>query len=283
MNRFSVYAQYLLPQHLLTSLMGCVAESQHPWFKNRLIHRFIKTYKVDMSEAAIENPEAYPTFNNFFIRQLKPGLRPIVQEVQAIASPADGTIAQIGQIHKNQLLQAKNFYFDLDTLLGGDSELTSTFYNGSFATLYLAPHNYHRVHMPLSGRLEKTIYVPGKLFSVNRITSSIIPQLYARNERLIALFATPAGPMAVILVGAIIVGSIQTVWMQQPMRTKRIITEIFSNKSDKIELNKGDELGHFQLGSTVILLFAQNKITWAPALTSTATIKFGQFLGKIFE
>jgi phosphatidylserine decarboxylase len=280
MNPFSAYTQYVIPKHLLTNLMGCLAESRDPWLKNLLIQQFIKHYNVDMTEAAIENPEAYPTFNDFFIRKLKPDLRPVVEGPHAMASPVDGTIAQIGQIRKNQLLQAKHFYFDLETLLGCDTQLAHAFYDGSYTTLYLAPHDYHRVHMPLTGCLEKTIYVPGKLFSVNRITSEVIPHLYARNERLISIWNTDAGPMAVILVGAMLVGSIHPVWMRQPIRAKQIMTETFSNK---MELAKGDELGYFKLGSTVILLFAPNKISWVPSLTAKSIIKFGQFLGNILK
>ena len=181
--------------------------------------------------------------------------------------------AQIGNIQKKQLLQAKNFYFDLGTLLGGDTQLADNFHDGTFATIYLAPHNYHRVHMPLDGKLVKTIYVPGKLFSVNRMTSEIIPNLYSRNERLICVFDTTLGPMTIVLVGAMIVGSIQTVWMKNPIRANRIITETFS---DGIQLIKGAELGYFKLGSTVILLFGKDKILSQSTLTTTSTLQVGQ-------
>lgn len=272
------YLQYILPQHLLTALAGKLADARTPWLKRWIIQRFINTYHIDLTEAAIDNPDAYECFNQFFIRQLKPGTRPIVAGSDTIASPADGYIAQIGDIHNQQLIQAKNFYFDLDTLLAGESSLSENFYNGTFATIYLAPHNYHRVHMPLDGRLIKTIYVPGKLFSVNRITSQTIPHLYSRNERLICIFETPAGLMSVILVGAMIVGSIQAVWMQQPIRAKHILTNTFANNPT---LQKGAELGYFKLGSTVIVLFSKDRTQWHPSLTHDSTIQVGQQLGSI--
>jgi len=276
-----VYIQYFLPKRLLTTLAGWIAESRNPRLKNYAIRNFIRRYNVDMSLARIEDPEEYETFNSFFIRKLKPELRPITKGENDIACPADGTIAQIGQIKQNQLLQAKNFYFDLETLLGNDTQLAETFYDGSFATLYLAPHNYHRVHMPLDGKLEKVIYVPGKLFSVNRMTSDIIPRLYSRNERLICLFDTVAGPMAVIFVGAMIVGSIQTIWMDKPVSTQQ--SSHIKPDSRPIHIARGAELGQFKLGSTVIVLFRQNQVEWSNSLNSTSAVQFGQFLGKIKE
>lgn len=272
--------QYALPQHFISTLMGWASESRILWLKNFLINQFIRLFKVNMREAAIEDPQAYPSFNNFFIRQLKPDIRPIAEGQQDIASPADGTITQIGRIDKNQLLQAKNLYFDLETLLGGDTDLATLFQDGAFATLYLAPNNYHRVHMPFSGKLERTIYVPGKLFSVNRMTSELVPNLFSRNERLISIFDTNAGPMAVILVGAMIVGSIQTVWKDKPIRARQIINETFSNG---IELTKGTELGYFKMGSTVIILFAKDKIEWTPSRQATSMIRVGQILGNVLK
>lgn len=270
--------QYVLPKQWLTVLLGYLAESRQSWLKNWLIRRFIVSFHVDMSTACIENPNEYPTFNSFFIRQLKPSLRPLCDGKYEIACPVDGSIAQIGQIHQNQLLQAKGMYFDLSTLLGNDTELASLFYDGSFSTLYLAPHNYHRVHMPLAGKLVKTIYVPGKLFSVNRMTSELIPQLYSRNERFICLFDSDAGPMAIIFVGAMIVASIQTVWMNHPVRSKKIQSTAYTTDYC---LEKGSELGHFKLGSTIILLYGKNRIAWSPTLQSGSAILFGQSLGKV--
>lgn len=273
------YLQRCLPQHLFTQFIGCLAESRIPWVKNIFIKQILKHYKIDLSEALIEDLNAYPSFNSFFIRELKPGIRPIASAPDAIVSPADGKIAMIGQMKENQLLQAKGMYFDLAGLFGNDMASAKRFANGLFSTIYLAPHNYHRVHMPLTGNLVKTIYIPGKLFSVNRMTSELIPNLYSRNERLICLFETEAGPMAVILVGALIVGSMQTVWMQEPIRGKQIITQDFS--ANPLTLNKGDELGYFKMGSTVITLFAHQTIEWAADLAANDDIQVGQFLGNI--
>jgi phosphatidylserine decarboxylase len=278
MNKFSVKVQYLMPQHLFSKIMGKFSHIRTPWFKNWMIQRFIKKYNVDMSTAVIEDPSAYENFNQFFTRQLKPQLRPITDIPQSIASPVDGTAIQMSRINKNLLLQAKRFYYDLHSLLGGDNSLAELFHDGSFATLYLAPRDYHRVHMPLSGQLKQVIYIPGKLFSVNQLTSECIPNLFSRNERLITLFDTEAGPMAVILVGAMIVGSIQTVWMDHPIRDKDIR---HLPVSTSIQLAKGAELGHFTLGSTVILLFGKNAVSWATEGGTPASLKMGQLIGKV--
>lgn len=278
-NKIFILFQYLLPQKLLTLLAGRLADSKTPWFKNYFIRWFIARYNVDMSLAKQENPTAYPCFNSFFIRELKPHLRPITPGENALASPADGCIAQIGSIQKTKLLQAKGVNYSLETLLGGDIQLAELFKNGSFATIYLAPHNYHRVHMPIAGKLVKTLFVPGKLFSVNQVTAESIADLYTRNERLISLFETQAGPMAVILVGAMLVGSIQTVWMKKPARERRIHVESYT--ANPRVLPKGAELGHFKMGSTVILLFSKDKVTWNPSLTETSQLNFGQLIGNI--
>ncbi|HEX4044613.1 MAG TPA: archaetidylserine decarboxylase [Gammaproteobacteria bacterium] len=274
-NQLFIYLQYCLPQHLLSHCLGWLAESRVPWLKNFLIINFIKLYHIDLNEAEITDPKAYLSFNQFFTRQLKLTQRPIASEPDGIVSPVDGTIAQIGRIHKNQLLQAKQCYFDLESLFAGDTALASDFQDGAFTTIYLAPNNYHRVHMPVAGQLIKTVYVPGKLFSVNRITTELLPQLYSRNERLITVFNTPMGPMAVILVGALIVGSIQTVWMKQPIRDNHT-----STAPDNLMLAKGAELGHFKMGSTVLLLFGKDKIQWLEQMQSNKPIRLGELLGK---
>lgn len=275
-KRIFVLIQYLIPQHLLSICLGKLADCTHTNLKNWMIKRFIKAYRVDMSEAAIEDPTAYPTFNDFFIRQLKPDARPISGDANSAACPADGTVAELGSIHHNQLLQAKNSYFNLETLLGNDSATAQQFYDGSFATIYLAPNNYHRVHIPCDARLVKTIYIPGKLFSVNRMTTDLIPNLYGRNERFVALFETANGPMAVILVGALIVGSMQMAWMQQPMRAKEII---FDSLKAPINFKKGDELGYFKLGSTVVVLFGKDAMNWNTDLNTGTPVKVGQNVG----
>lgn len=281
LKHFRVYVQYLLPHHFLTVLAGRLANIRHPRIKNWMIHKFIRDYHIDIQEAAEPSLEAYATFNDFFIRQLKPTLRPITSDTNSIASPADGTVAQIGLIRDKQLIQAKNMYFTLNSLLGNDQEAANIFINGNYSTIYLAPHNYHRVHMPLAGKLEKTIYIPGRLFSVNLMTSSLIPKLYARNERLISIFSTEAGPMAIILVGAMIVGSIKTVWMDAPVRENSLVTRSFT--SSNIHLEKGAELGYFNLGSTVIVLFGQGKMEWQPSIQTSKTIKYGERMGSLLS
>lgn len=273
LKRLFVIIQYLLPQHLLSVCLGKAANCRHEALKNWAIKRFVKAYRVDLSEAIHENPEHYPTFNDFFIRRLKPEARPIADNSNAMICPADGTIAEIGSISQNQLLQAKNSYFDLEALLGNDTDAAKQFYNGNFATVYLAPNNYHRVHIPCDARLTKTIFIPGKLFSVNRITTDLIPNLYSRNERFVALFETATGPMAVILVGALIVGSMQMAWMDQPIRANHIISE--SLKTPK-NFKKGDELGYFKLGSTVVVLFGKDAIDWQADLNTGTQVKVGQ-------
>lgn len=274
------YCQYLVPQHLLTRLMGKLANSRISWLKNSFIRIFVKLYAVDMSEAAITEPTQYPTFNDFFTRKLTSTARKIATGSHEIASPCDGTLMQVGFARQNQLIQAKNFHFDLESLLGGDKELANRFYDGAYATIYLAPHDYHRVHMPLSGTLEKTIFVPGKLFSVNKTTSAVIPQLFSQNERLIAVFNTDAGKMVVILVGAMIVGSIQMAWMGEPVRTESVDTTQYR---DEISLTTGQELGLFKLGSTVIVLFERQKMQWQPALLPDQIVRMGQVIGNRFS
>lgn len=267
LKRLFAHLQKILPQHLITTVAGWMAESRVVWFKNLFIRSFMGIYKIDMSQALQEDPYAYPNFNEFFIRHLKPELRPIASSAHAIASPVDGTISNSGTVKKNLLLQAKQFYFNLETLLGNQMDLVQPFLDGQFITLYLAPHQYHRVHMPLTGKLKKTHYIPGKLFSVNRITTSIIPNIYSRNERLISLFETEAGPMAMILIGALVVGAIHTKW-QKNVQNGEVYT-------------KGEEIGYFKLGSSVMLLFAKESIQWDPSVIAHHSVLMGQFLGNI--
>lgn len=276
-QRLQISLQYLLPQHGLSRLIGKLADLQIAWFKNLMIRWFMKRYRIDLSAALIENPNDYPSFNDFFIRKLKPNLRPIAKDPFEIASPVDGTLSQNGSITHHQLMQAKGFYYDLMTLLGDDENLSHYFEDGLFSTFYLAPHNYHRVHMPLSGRLIKTIFVPGHLFSVDANSTETIPQLYTLNERLICLFDTQVGQMAVILVGALIVGSINTVWREHPYRTTQIVKEnVFNNT---VEIAKGAELGYFKMGSTVIVLFPKNSIDWSKV--PHTEVLMGEAIGRI--
>jgi phosphatidylserine decarboxylase len=270
-NFRKVLPQYLVPQHAFTRLLGWMCESRWSWLKSWMINTFIRRYNVDMKAAIIENPDDYPTFNEFFTRHLKPELRPIVSGPDQIACPVDGQISQIGKIDNDTIFQAKGFDYSLNTLLGGDITRAKPFLNGNFATIYLSPKDYHRIHMPISGTLRETIHIPGSLFSVNTLTTATVPNLFARNERLVCLFDTEAGPMAVILVGAMLVGSIHTAW-DNPARTKTITKKTHSN----IHLDKGAELGYFQLGSTVIMLFAENKIKWEPNQIAGTDVRMGE-------
>jgi phosphatidylserine decarboxylase len=267
-DKIMIWLQYIVPQRTLSYLMGCLAESKFTWLKNKLISSFISQYKVNMAEAVEENPFAYLSFNDFFIRHIKPNLRPIAQGENTIISPVDGSVTEFGHIENGRLLQAKNHYYGLVDLLGGSQEEAQFFHQGHFATFYLAPHDYHRVHMPIDGRLLKTIYVPGRLFSVNNKTAQYVSNLYTRNERLIIIFDTAAGRMAVILVGAMIVGNIQTTWPTSP-------------STDPIYLKKGQELGYFKLGSTVLIIFEQNKVNFENKLEKTQLIKMGELIGQI--
>jgi phosphatidylserine decarboxylase len=272
----NTFLQHLVPQHALSRLAGLLSECRWPWLKNKLIHYVIKRYHVNLTEALIEDPTAYPTFNAFFTRALKPELRPIASKTTDLACPVDGSISQIGRIFKDTLLQAKRFSFNLTTLLGGEKNSALPFIDGYFATLYLAPKDYHRVHMPIDGTLLKTIYIPGRLFSVNQKTTSAIPQLFSRNERLVCLFETSLGRVAIILVGAMLVGSMSTVW-EKDIRAKNIISRSFS---DPIHLKKGEELGYFKMGSTVIVLFEKDKMTWDPTLQEGSLVRMGQPFGS---
>lgn len=273
-KRLNVYLQYLLPQHLLSNAVGLIANAKVVWLKNFLIKNFIKLYHVNLAEAREENPLHYPCFNDFFIRHLKPELRPIAKGENNIVSPADGTIAEIGSLQSSTLISAKQIYFNLTSLFAGNQELARDFSDGSFATVYLAPHNYHRVHMPITGKLYQTIFIPGKLFSVNKMSTSIIPNIYGRNERFICLFNTEHGKAAVILVGALIVGNIHVAWRKDTVRSSTFSVE----KMHPTLMQQGEELGYFSMGSTVILLF-QKGAAWLPEIHAETPVQYGQLLG----
>lgn len=277
MSNFLTRCQAYLPQHALSVLAGWFANSRHPRIKTFVINFFLKRFTFNLAEAVESDPHAYASFNDFFTRTLKPGARPMDEAATAIACPADGSIAEVGTIKGQQLLQAKGMVYELKTLLA-NHPLAEAFTDGQFATVYLAPHNYHRVHMPMSGRLMQTIYIPGRLFSVNRMTTDLIPNLYGRNERLVCFFETDIGPMAVILVGALIVGSMKTVWMDAPIRGRHIQLDV---PSQAIHLAKGDELGYFALGSTVIVLFGKDKMQFAADFTPGALVNVRQTMGEV--
>ncbi|WP_022958498.1 archaetidylserine decarboxylase [Spongiibacter tropicus] len=277
MDTAFIILQYLLPQHLLSRLVGKLAECRLPWLKNLLIRRFITQYKVDMSEAVDSAPEAYANFNAFFTRALKDGARPI--DDAPVVCPADGAISQLGEINRGRIFQAKGQDYSLQTLLGDDKALTAEFDGGSFATIYLSPRDYHRVHMPVDGTLRSMTYVPGKLFSVNTTTAENVRSLFARNERAICVFDTEFGPMAMILVGAMIVAGIETVWDGQIAPPPRQITTR-NYPQDAPTLKKGEEMGRFKLGSTVILLFGKDKIDWLDKFEALTPTRLGEALAE---
>lgn len=281
MKTLFIIVQYLLPQHLLSRLVGKLAETRVFWLKNLLIERFIKQYGVDMSEAQEEDHQYYASFNEFFTRPLKPDARPICDGEDEIACPADGSISQLGDIRDGRIFQAKGHHYDLFRLLGGNNEDALPFRNGRFATIYLSPRDYHRVHMPLDGTLLATHYIPGQLFSVNQTTAENVDSLFARNERLVCLFDTTAGPMAVILVGAMIVAGIETMWSGQVAPPPRTVQSQRFDTPLLVSLKKGEELGRFKLGSTVIVLFGENVIDFLPAFDAGTQTRMGEALATL--
>jgi len=277
MSAAFIRAQHLAPQHLVSKLAGRLADSTIPAVKRTLIKRFIDTYNVDMSEAA-EPAEAYPTFNAFFTRALKPGARPLADAEKFVLSPADGAVSQIGPISRGRIVQAKARDYSVAELLVGDPEHAARFDGGRFVTIYLSPRDYHRVHMPTAGTLRQTRYVPGDLFSVNAVTAEGVERLFARNERLACLFDTPLGSMASVMVGAMIVAGVETVWSGRLVPHGRAIEE--ERFADGPTIRAGDEMGRFYLGSTVVLLFEPGRVEWLEGLAPGSTVRMGQAMGR---
>ena len=271
-----VWLQCLLPQHGLSRSIGAASRARTPWFKNLLIRGFLRFFSVDMGEAAESDPYHYGSFNEFFTRALRPEARPIVADPEAIVSPVDGAVSECGAIEQDRLLQAKGRHYALGELLAGQPWANS-FAGGSFATIYLAPFNYHRIHMSVRGLLLDTVYVPGRLFSVNAVTASRVPRLFARNERVLTLFDTDFGRFALIMVGALNVGGMATVWAGDITPSAR--HELTRIASPTLTLDKGAELGRFNMGSTVILLFEPNRVRWHPLLRAGSILQFGQAIG----
>lgn len=278
LNRLAVLPQYLLPKKGLTAFAGKVASCHGGAWTTRIIKRFIRRYNVDMAEALNPDPQSYRSFNEFFTRALKEGARPLADA--DLLSPVDGAISQLGTIATHQIFQAKGHHYSTQTLVGGDAALAAKFSDGLFATLYLSPRDYHRVHMPCDGRLVRMIYVPGDLFSVNPTTARGVPGLFARNERVVCVFESDQGPFVLTLVGATIVGSMETVWHGQvnPPRSKDVVEWNYADQD--IRLKKGDEMGRFLLGSTVVLLFTKDRYQFNPAWSSTGLIRMGEPMGS---
>jgi phosphatidylserine decarboxylase len=277
-ERLSSAVQYLLPHHLLSRGMHALARCENPALKNALISRVVQSYGINVGEALEPNPLAYPSFNAFFTRALKPDARPLDRTPGAILCPADGAISQLGDISGDTLLQAKGHTYSVTELLGGDGALSQPFLDGRFATIYLSPRDYHRLHMPLSGRLRDMLHVPGQLFSVNAATTRNVPGLFARNERVAAFFDTDAGPMALILVGAIFVSSIETVWHGEvtPPSSTTVRRWHYDNG---IQLQQGAEMGRFNMGSTIIVLLSKQAGNWHAGLAAGDSVRMGQLLG----
>jgi phosphatidylserine decarboxylase len=273
-NRLAVTPQYLLPKRVLTVLAGKFANLRAGGVTRAVIRRFVAHYGVDMSEAAEPDIAGYATFNEFFTRPLRDGARPIADA--PFVCPVDAAVSQFGPIRRDQIFQAKGHSYSVRALVGGDQALAHRFDDGHFATLYLAPRDYHRIHMPCDGRLVRMIYVPGDLFSVNPLTARHVPNLFARNERVVCVFDTAFGPFVNVLVGATIVGSIATVWhgIVNPPRTRDI--REWNYGEGAVVLAKGQEMGRFLLGSTVVMLFPKNVLTFLPDWAPSRTVRVGE-------
>jgi phosphatidylserine decarboxylase len=275
-DRIKAWLQYPLPQHGISRLTHLLTRIESPAFKDWTIRDFVRRFGVDMNEAAEPDVTVYPSFNAFFTRSLRAGVRPIALEVDAVASPVDGAVSQLGKIEDGRIFQAKGQEFSTPELLGGDAESAAVFRDGAFATLYLSPKDYHRIHMPVSGTLMKMLHIPGRLFSVNPPTTRAVPRLFARNERVACLFDTDVGPMALVMVGAMNVASIETVWAGEVTPPHRHAVRAWNYKAGEFRLEKGAEAGRFNMGSTVILLFAKDRICWEAGYGPGSIVRMGK-------
>jgi len=279
-DRLFVTLQYLLPQHALSRLVGHLANCPWALCKTPLIHWFAHHYQVDMTEAARPHLQDYSSFNDFFTRALQADARPIAAAPDHLACPADGMISQFGRIEEGRILQAKGSAYDIGELLANEA-LAPLFRHGHYATVYLSPKDYHRVHMPLDGTLTNMLYVPGRLFSVNLITAERVPGLFARNERVVTVFDTPYGKMAVVLVGAMIVAGIETVWAGPVAPQSGRVQHTCYPSAKTVILRKGEEMGRFKLGSTVVMLLANPDWRWRENMATNASVRMGQPLAVL--
>ena len=272
--------QYILPHHALSKMMSKLTHCENKTWKNLFIKQIITHYGVNMDEALEQDINAYKSFNHFFTRTLKPGVRPLTNERNAIACPADGAVSQAGNISNGEIFQAKGKSFTATDLLGGSAERAEPFNNGIFTTIYLSPKDYHRLHMPLTGTLREMVHIPGRLFSVNTATTHSVPGLFARNERVVAVFDTEAGPMALVLVGAIFVSSIETVWhgVVTPPSITTVQSWQYQNNAPTLKI--GEEMGRFNMGSTIIVLFGERKAQWDSEFAANKIVKLGEKIGK---
>ncbi len=280
-DRLAVLPQYLMPKQALTAFAGFVASRRGGARTTRLIRWFVRRYQVDMSEAADPDIASYATFNEFFTRALKPGARPLA--AADLVCPVDGGVSQFGRIDRDQVFQAKGHHYSTTALVGGDENLARRFEHGSYANLYLSPRDYHRIHMPCDGRLQRMIHVPGPLFSVNPVTARGVPGLFARNERVVCVFESAAGPFVMVLVGATIVGSMATVWhgVVNAPRAQQVREWRYEDQS--IELRQGEEMGRFLLGSTVVMLFPQGPLRFNPDWAPARPVRLGEMMAQRAE
>jgi phosphatidylserine decarboxylase len=272
--------QYVLPHHFLSQIMSKFTHCENNTWKNLMISQIIKFYHVNMAEAQQDDINAYRSFNHFFTRALKDGVRPLTEVKTGVACPADGAVSQAGQISAGDIFQAKGKSFTVTELLGGDAQRAAPFEDGLFTTIYLSPKDYHRLHMPITGTLKEMIHIPGRLFSVNGTTANSVPRLFARNERVACIFDTEIGEMALVLVGAIFVSSVETVW--HGVVTPPTIREVRSWKytENAPVLKKGAEMGRFNMGSTIIVLFGKDKAQWLPEFVAGKAVNMGELIGQ---
>jgi len=282
LDYLKAWPTYLLPHHALSRVMHAVTRSEAYWWKSRFTRWFVKQFKVDMTLAQEPDLETYPSFNAFFTRALRADARPVDNDTKTLACPVDGSVSQLGDIKEGRIFQAKGRDFSLLELLGGDVRAAEQFEGGKFATLYLSPRDYHRIHIPVDGKLTAMTHIPGRLFSVSPATARAVPRLFARNERVVVYFDTVTGPMAMVLVGAIFVASIETVWAGEvtPPAGKEIRHWKFDSDNSLHQFQKGDEIGRFNMGSTVILLHAAGAIDWLQDINAADHIQMGQALAK---
>ncbi|NOT12040.1 MAG: phosphatidylserine decarboxylase [Methylococcaceae bacterium] len=275
--------QYILPHHALSRMMARLTHSENKVWKNLFIKQIIRHYGVNMGEALVTDINAYKSFNHFFTRQLRPDARLFSSEKHAVVSPADGAVSQAGAITDGQIFQAKGKSFSAVDLLGGSAERAEPFSNGVFTTIYLSPKDYHRLHMPLTGTLREMVHIPGRLFSVNTATTNSVPGLFARNERVAAIFDTEAGSMALVLVGAIFVSSIETVWHGVVSPPTITAVKSWKYRENAPVLKLGEEMGRFNMGSTIIVLFGKDKVQWNEGFQAEKLVRLGEIIGGITD
>jgi phosphatidylserine decarboxylase len=282
MDYLKALPQYLMPGHAISRLIHAFTRIRHPAIRKPFTRWFVRQFGINMDEAAQSDAESYPHFNAFFTRELKPGIRPICPEADALACPVDGRVSQAGPIREGRVFQAKGHDYSLQTLLGGDSELAAHFAAGHFTTIYLSPRDYHRIHMPCTGTLREMIHVPGRLFSVNPATTRVIPGLFARNERVVSIFDTEFGPMAMVKVGAVNVGSIETVWAGEITPPAASAVKRWQYQGEQaITLQKGEEMGRFNMGSTVVLVMANPGWQWQADFLPDVPVRLGQCIARL--